>query len=93
MMQTPIAPPSPLRSRSSGRPSTCRLTSAAVAKYKNLSVAEADGYVPITTTNYPVVHYLNFRYMNQNDLMNPNTVDSWCTPPPHMDRCWWRPCT
>ena len=50
--------------------------SAAVAKYKNLSVAEADGYIPITTTSYPVVHYLNFRYMNRSDVMNPDAVDS-----------------
>ena len=28
------------------------------------------------TTDYPVVHYLNFAYMNRQDIMNPNNVDS-----------------
>ena len=51
-------------------------TSAAVAKYRDLSVAKAAGYVPITNPNYPVVHYLNPAYMNMKDVMNPTTVDS-----------------
>ena len=50
--------------------------SAAVSKYKELSAATAAGYFPITSTNYPVVHYLNFRYMNPQDILDPNKVDS-----------------
>jgi hypothetical protein len=47
-----------------------------VAKYKDLDAALAAGYFPITNPNYPVVHYLNYKYMNRQDIMNPNAVDS-----------------
>ncbi len=76
MMQTPNCTTQPTSQQVLGATQYVQATSAAVAKYKNLSAAIADGYVPITTTKYPVVHYLNFRYMNRKDLMNPNTVDS-----------------
>ena len=76
MMQTPNCTTEPTSQQVLGATQYVQATSAAVAKYKNLSAAIADGYVPITTTKYPVVHYLNFRYMNRKDLMNPNTVDS-----------------
>ena len=76
LMQTPHCTSSPTSQQVLGATQYIQATSAAVAKYKNLSAALADGYVPITSTKYPVVHYLNFRYMNRRDLMNPNTVDS-----------------
>jgi hypothetical protein len=75
-MQTPNCTTQPTSQQVLGATQYIQATSAAVSKYKNLSAAIADGYVPITTTRYPVVHYLNFRYMNQKDMMNPNTVDS-----------------
>ena len=75
-MQTPNCTTQPTAQQVLGATQYVQTTSAAVAKYKNLSAAVADGYVPITSTKYPVVHYLNFRYMNRQDLMNPNTVDS-----------------
>jgi hypothetical protein len=75
-MQTPNCTTKPTSQQVLGATQYIQAVSAAVSKYKNLSVAEADGYVPITTTNYPVVHYLNFSYMNRKDIMNPNTVDS-----------------
>jgi hypothetical protein len=75
-MQTPNCTTQPTSQQVLGATQYVQATSAAVAKYKNLSAAVADGYVPITTTKYPVVHYLNFRYMNRKDMMNPNTVDS-----------------
>ena len=31
-------------------------------KFRNLATAKADGYVPITPTGLPVVHYLNLKY-------------------------------
>ena len=76
LMQTPNCTNQPTSQQVLGATQYIQATSAAVAKYKNLSAALADGYVPITDTNYPVVHYLNIRYMNRQDLMNPNTVDS-----------------
>jgi hypothetical protein len=75
-MQTPNCTTNPTDQQVLGATEYVQAVSAAVSKYKDLSVAVADGYVPITTTNYPVVHYLNFRYMNRQDIMNPNKVDS-----------------
>ncbi len=75
-MQTPDCTAQPTSQQVLRATEYVQATSAAVAKYKNLSAALADGYVPITSTSYPVVHYLNFHYMNPQDLLNPNTVDS-----------------
>jgi hypothetical protein len=75
-MQTPNCTAKPTAQQVLGATEYVQAVSAAVSKYKDLSVAVADGYVPITTTSYPVVHYLNFRYMNRQDIMNPNKVDS-----------------
>jgi hypothetical protein len=75
-MQTPDCTAKPTSQQILGATQYIQATSAAVSKYKNLSAALADGYRPITSTNYPVVHYLNYKYTNRQDLMNPNTVDS-----------------
>jgi hypothetical protein len=75
-MQTPNCSTAPTSQQILGATEYVQATSAAVAKYKNLSAAIAAGYFPITSTSYPVVHYLNPAYMNSKDLMNPNTVDS-----------------
>jgi hypothetical protein len=75
-MQTPNCTKAPTSAQVLGAVQYVQATSEAVAKYKDLSVAEAAGYVPITNTSYPVVHYLNYGYMNSQDLMHPNTVDS-----------------
>ena len=75
-MQTPNCNTKPTAGQLLGATQYVQAVSSAVAKYKDLSVAKAAGYVPITSTNYPVVHYLNFAYMNRQDIMNPNKVDS-----------------
>jgi hypothetical protein len=75
-MQTPNCTATPTSQQVLGATQYIQAVSAAVSKYKNLSAATAAGYIPITTTNYPVVHYLNYKYMNRQDIMNPNTVDS-----------------
>jgi hypothetical protein len=75
-MQTPDCTAKPTSQDVLGATQYIQATTAAVAKYKNLSAAVSDGYVPITSTKYPVVHYLNVRYMNRKDLLNPTTVDS-----------------
>ena len=75
-MQTPNCSTSPSATQILGATQYVQATSAAVAKYRDLSAATAAGYIPITDTSYPVVHYLNPKYMNQKDLLNPNTVDS-----------------
>ena len=75
-MQTPGCDAKPTSNQILGATQYVQATSAAVAKYRDLSVAKAAGYVPITNPNYPVVHYLNVAYMNMKDVMNPTTVDS-----------------
>jgi hypothetical protein len=75
-MQTPGCDAKPTSDQVLGATQYVQATSAAVAKYRDLSVAKASGYVPITNPNYPVVHYLNPAYMNMKDVMNPTTVDS-----------------
>ncbi len=75
-MQTPNCMTPPTASQVLGAVEYVQTTSAAVAKYKNLSAAVADGYIPITSTIYPVVHYINLKYMNKQDLLNPTHIDS-----------------
>jgi hypothetical protein len=75
-MQTPNCDATPTADQVLGATQYVQATSAAVAKYKDLSTALAAGYVPITNPNYPVVHYLNYSYMSRQDIMNPTTVDS-----------------
>jgi hypothetical protein len=75
-MQTPSCDAKPTSDQVLGATQYVQATSAAVAKYRDLSAAKAAGYVPITNPNYPVVHYLNVAYMNMKDVMNPTTVDS-----------------
>ena len=75
-MQTPSCDAKPSSEDVLGATQYVQATSAAVAKYRDLSVAKAAGYVPITNPNYPVVHYLNPAYMNMKDVLNPTTVDS-----------------
>jgi hypothetical protein len=75
-MQTPTCTKTPSGAQVEAAMRLVQTTSSAVAKYKDLSVAKADGYVPITDPSYPVVHYLNAAYMNSQDVMNPNHVQS-----------------
>jgi hypothetical protein len=75
-MQTPGCDAKPTSEQVLGATQYVQATSAAVAKYRDLNVAKADGYVAITNPNYPVVHYLNVAYMNMKDVLNPTTVDS-----------------
>jgi len=75
-MQTPNCNAKPTSGQVLGATEYVQATSAAAAKYRDLSAAIAAGYVPITNPGYPVVHYLNLSYMNAQDIMNPTTVDS-----------------
>jgi hypothetical protein len=75
-MQTANCAATPTAAQTLGAVQYVQATTSAVAKYKELSVALADGYVPITSTAYPVVHYLNVADMQQKDILDPNHVDS-----------------
>jgi hypothetical protein len=75
-MQTPNCDSSPTGAQTEAAMQLVQTTSSSVAKYKDLSAATAAGYVPITDTRYPVVHYLNVSYMRGTDVLDPNRVQS-----------------
>jgi hypothetical protein len=75
-MQTPSCTKAPTGAQTEAAMGLVQSTSSAVAPYRNLSAAVAAGYSPITDTRYPVVHYLNYRYMNQKDVLDPDHVQS-----------------
>ena len=49
---------------------------SAVSRYESLANARADGYVPITPTGQPVVHYAKPSYINDGNLLDPNAIES-----------------
>jgi hypothetical protein len=76
LMQTPNCSNQPTATQVLDSMQYVQQTSAAVAKYKDPNAAVAAGYVPITDTAYPVVHYVNLAYMQQRYVMDPNHVQS-----------------
>lgn len=78
-MQTPDCSTPPTADQVLGAVQYVQATSAAVAKYRMLRVAVAAGYVPVTaiSTIYPVVHYVNLKYLKkQQNALNPRQVPS-----------------
>jgi len=75
-MQTPNCTTAPTGAQTEAAMALVQSTSAAVAKYKDLSAATAAGYRPITDPRYPVVHYLNYSYMQNRYVLDPNHVQS-----------------
>jgi hypothetical protein len=76
LMQTASCNAKPTATQMLGAMQYIQQTSAAVAQYKTLSAATAAGYVPITDTAYPVVHYVKLSYMRPGFVMDPNHVQS-----------------
>jgi hypothetical protein len=75
-MQTPNCNTAPTGAQTEAAMQLVQTTSSAVAKYKDLNVAKAAGYFPITDPRYPVVHYINLGYMRQRFVLDPNHVQS-----------------
>lgn len=75
-MQTPDCSTSPTDQQVLGAMEYVQATSAAVAKYKLLSAAVAAGYRPVTSTAYPVVHYVDPALLSAKNALDPNHVDS-----------------
>jgi hypothetical protein len=75
-MQTPSCTEAPTGPQTESAMQLVQTTSSAVAKYKVLSAATADGYVPITDPRYPVVHYLKYSDMQGKYVLDPNHVQS-----------------
>jgi hypothetical protein len=51
-------------------------TAADVARYRSLSAAKADGFVPVTPTGLPVVHYVNPADYRRGPALDPSRVPS-----------------
>lgn len=75
-MQTPDCTTPPTATQVLGAVQYVQQTTAAVAEYRDLSAAVAAGYVPVTDTAYPVVHYVKISYMTQKYVMDPDHVQS-----------------
>ncbi len=75
-MQTPNCTKAPTSQQLLGATEYVQAVTTAVAKYKVLSAATSAGYIPVTPTGYPVVHYVNPAYMQSKYIMDPNHVDS-----------------
>ena len=74
-MQTANCKQTPTASQEAAAMQLIQSTSAAVAKYRDLAAAKADGYVAITSPSYPVVHYIKPAAMGRPPL-DPNNVQS-----------------
>jgi hypothetical protein len=75
-MQTPRCDKNPTGAQMEAAIQLVQATSSDVAKYKDLNVAKAAGYFPITDPRYPVVHYINLSYLRPQDVLDPNHVQS-----------------
>jgi hypothetical protein len=55
-------------------------TVAATAKYRSLAAAKADGFIPVTPTGLPVVHYINWARLAAStdaaNVLSPQAVQS-----------------
>jgi hypothetical protein len=75
-MQTPDCTTTPTDNQLLGAMEYVQSTSNSVAKFKDLSVAVAAGYAPVTSPSYPIVHYVNPSFMSTQYAMDPNHVQS-----------------
>lgn len=76
LMQTPHCTAAPTASQQQAALTLVQQTSAAVARYSQLSAALAAGYVPITDPAYPVVHFVDPAYLKSGDVLDPLHVQS-----------------
>ena len=75
-MVTPNCTANPTATQQSAAVALVDQTAAAAVRYQTLANAKADGYIPITPSGLPVVHYANPRYINDGNLLDPNAIES-----------------
>jgi hypothetical protein len=75
-MQTPKCSSPPDAAQIAAAVKLVKTTNEAVARFRDINVAIKDGYFPITDPRYAVVHYINPKFMNSSDMLNPNAVQS-----------------
>ena len=75
-MVTPNCTTEPTAAQQAAAVSLVNQTVAAVQPFESLAAAKAAGYVPITPTGAPVVHYANLSYLASPQTLDPNTIES-----------------
>ena len=75
-MVTPNCTTEPTAAQQAAAVSLVNQTVAAVQPFESLAAAKAAGYVPITPTGAPVVHYANLSYLASPQTLDPNAIES-----------------
>ena len=75
-MVTPNCTAEPTATQQSAAVALVDQTAAAAVRYQSLANAKADGYIPITPSGLPVVHYANPRYIDDGNLLDANAIES-----------------
>ncbi|HET9733552.1 MAG TPA: hypothetical protein VFP54_12835 [Acidimicrobiales bacterium] len=75
-MQTPTCTAAPTATEAYAAADLVQRTTAAVARYRDISAAKADGYVAVTSPAYPVVHYVKAANMGGPFVLDPDHVQS-----------------
>ena len=75
-MVTPNCTTPPTATQQQAAVTLVNQTVSAVSRYQSLANARADGYVPITPTGQPVVHYAKPSYINDGNLLDPDAIES-----------------
>jgi hypothetical protein len=75
-MVTPNCTTSPTSAQQSAAVTLVDQTVAATSRYQSLANALADGYVPVTPTGLPEVHYAKPSYINDGNILDSNAIES-----------------
>jgi hypothetical protein len=75
-MVTPSCTASPTAAQQQAAVALVNQSVSGVSRYQNLTNARADGYVPITPTGRPLVHYAKPSYINDGNLLDPAAIES-----------------
>jgi len=76
MVMAPVPSGAPTASEQAAANQLVSETTAAVAKYANLSAATAAGYVPATNPSGYEVHYANWQTVRSGDVLDPDHPSS-----------------
>lgn len=75
-MVTPNCTTTPTTGQQAAAVALVDQTAGAVVPYQSLAVAKASGYVPITPSGLPVVHYAKPALINDGRTLDPNAIES-----------------
>jgi hypothetical protein len=75
-MQIASCRTAPTAAQSAAASSLVATTSSAIARFKDQSVARAEGYFPVTSTAYPVVHWIKPGNFQDAYVLDPTHIQS-----------------